>query len=488
MKKIFLFLGLFVCFIVNGQEIYDKIDSLYTDYTDEYLNGDVPTAFVKQSTFLRVSAQYYNLLWSLGMGDTEQAGLFLSDINSILGTSFSLPSPDFAGITQSYYDLDSIRVGNMVSFIDYILDSANVASIAGSVKHDSLYSSMELDTLIFKDGAKTLYLYQDESDLGYFYFNDSGSLNSVRINVSQGNISADEIRLFLNLFSTPTSTSGNIIPNYSDDANTSYSWVSDDELGLVLGGQAGPSFGYAGSKNTTDLKDSLIVVALDASRAFLDSVYNNSAWLKYLMGWGVHPADSSVRIVAGDGTQSFKPLTELTGDIDLTGVNNGLILFALSDTASYEDSLVWDAADDSLYVGGNLTVNDSVYFTFLRPPTRYGSIYVDSVTYSLKTDSIILSSLGLVDELLSPSDILGDTDNGEIKWVYWKDGKKHEIRTFQTLRQSEINAVFQVALEHSLRYDAEAEKQIKNLKNLVLIFIFVFILLIFAITFLSYRK
>ena len=138
--------------------------------------------------------------------------------------------------------------------------------------------------------------------------------------------------------------------------------------------------------------------------------------------------------------------THISGDVDH--------LSLLIDTVNF----LFSKNTDSIVI-----ISDSLYLPYLTSPTRYGGLYIDSITGSVKVDSLVLgASWGLEDQMPSLGKLLRNRTNGEIDWTYYlPDGTPVLTNDWNDLTPNERYAVIQVAFEHQLRYTRELQVQLR---------------------------
>lgn len=175
----------------------------------------------------------------------------------------------------------------------------------GTTTGDSSWTSASVDTLNFNDYDIRLVAGSQKLSVETL----TGTGNTV---IAPTEILSDRtagVRIITG--ADPTSTSPNMLPDRAD-ANTGYSWVSADKLGLVAGGQSVATFEYAGTKKTTDLKDSLIVTGIHATRLDVDSIKTANGYHKYIASFSTAPSDSSIYCTTPAGGNFLVPLTSIT--------------------------------------------------------------------------------------------------------------------------------------------------------------------------------
>lgn len=125
--------------------------------------------------------------------------------------------------------------------------------------------------------------------------------------------------LVLKFYDAPTVTAPNIIP-YSTDANTGYSWVSADKLGLVAGGVSTLTSEYSTPLATsiTKVTDSLYVSkGIETIRLHGDSIkMGTGEYLQRLAGYDAAPTDSSIFALTPSGVNFLYPLSSIVEAIE----------------------------------------------------------------------------------------------------------------------------------------------------------------------------
>lgn len=110
------------------------------------------------------------------------------------------------------------------------------------------------------------------------------------------------------------------------------------------------------------------------------------------------------------------------------------------------------SVDGDMDVTGESSFYDTIRYNAVTPPTRYGWLYVDSLTYSINADSLVDAGTGLTDRLMPIDNYLGDTKNGEVRWVYNNKGEAVYGFEGEPLKPSEVIFALQWQNEHLLRY------------------------------------
>jgi hypothetical protein len=205
-------------------------------------------------------------------------------------------------------DTFDVQITNVLDTVTFLRTADIGAQIEDSLNalviplQDSTWETITADTIIFNltpsaelkmiaDGSYGLKI--QESGLSNYAFRVTG-INGINAGTPQI------------VFTTSSATVPTFVPNISD-ANTGYSWVSTDRLGVVAGGQSVATFQYAGTKKTTNLMDSLIVTGINASRGDFDSLKTANGYHTNLVSFDDTPADTAVALIKTDGT-SFTAL------------------------------------------------------------------------------------------------------------------------------------------------------------------------------------
>lgn len=301
MKKIFVLVFLVSFVAAKGQDFTSDIDTLYGDYSYEYLNGSIPQAEKKAYNLLRVITAQTNMMMAIGTGDVAVAAAALADLNSLLGTAYSLPTFNFDETAQSYLAVDSLNVGGqgyldslvtwpgVLSVVsssgmvagdstwvqDQISDSVQAAitllrsdisdSVAAAISGDSTWVTVTIDSLKLKT-AGTAVLFSDVSN---------------RVNIKSNNIAGVQVdgykmySMYTSGWYMPYQAENDIsfAPNKTD-LNTGISWTSADKLELQAGDSAIAWFYEINEQPIAEINDSLVV---GGRSNFLDSVYLNYA-------------------------------------------------------------------------------------------------------------------------------------------------------------------------------------------------------------------
>lgn len=145
-----------------------------------------------------------------------------------------------------------------------------------------------------------------------------------------------------------------------------------------------------------------------------------------------------------------------------------LILFSL---LNIHGAVVYDynvnVYTNSQYFEGEMNIEDSVYIRSLMPVTRYAGVYIDSLTGSMKIDSVVLgASWGLIDKLIPIDEFLNDTKNGEIAWIYYlPDGTQVVEYNLEGTYNTRFAKLF-AAQEHGFRYIQDLEHRVKKLESM----------------------
>jgi len=327
---------------------------------------------------------------------------------------------------------------------------------------DSSWTSVTIDTLLFNPSGSKRIRSNGPSN-GIFYFEYAGGYGVTIIAGSVDGGFYTKNAVVLN--TSPTSTSAPIRPNYSD-ANTGYSWVSADKLGLVAGAQSTFTSEYNSglSKKINNLMDSAVVTGLSATRVHAGSVITANGTHVNLVSFTSAPEVYSVPIVAPDGSISLAASSTFGGGMATTGSPdlNQITYFSSSSTITGSSNTYMD--EDSVSLNGTIiATGDSVYLPYL-----IGSINGDmslglSATGAIITDSLPDAGWALKAPLKKAKDMLSDTYGGEIAW-YDINGKKH-----YTIGNSWKSAIprLQAMNEFLLKQNEQQDIELEELRNRV---------------------
>lgn len=419
MRKFFSFLIVFLmAYSCKAQTFLTAIDSLYDEYYDEYYNGSIPEAEKKAYELLQATTLYNNMLWAIGTGDATTAGVSKTALNTLLGTSYALPTVDFDETAQSYLDIDSLKIGSMASYVDSLVtwagvlaavstaetdtalirtitsDSVQAAitqlrsdisdSVTVNMTPDSSWYSADMDTLKLGTNTPTSISLYSSGPANFLKFKTAGVVSWYMGGPTFYSSEATGVRF-------PPTTSNPIrwLPNQADD-NTGYSWASADKLSAVAGGQSVVYFYEAGTTEVVEALDSFIV---NGYSNFLDSVYVNYA-------------------------------------IDAEADEQWLAL------------------------------------------SRTGAVFADSIT---------TAGFGLTDDLLPIGSYLADVKDGEISW-YYKDENGRLVKDYSINGSpSKTIQQLQWGIEHSFRYAEQLDQKIDQVSNTLSITILAFSALCLAL-------
>ena len=319
-----------------GSLSYIKLDSISFDDGATWINSVYPKDSI--------------LSW-IGSGGTDSSTV----VNLILANSINLDTlnnhlqifRDTLDVTQDVKDsvlnwigdsvLNSSEIVSLITANSINLDTLNAhlqtfrdtasfltsVSIASQI-HDSIAGlSIGKDSSFAQVTTSTLLL-TDSPSLGNITTGLGGSIQfkhystgyTLDLDMANGILYGSHPLgndLRLDFFGTPSSTSPNIFPKYSDP-NTGYSWVSADKLGLVAGGVSTFTSEYnaAASKVINRFPDSVrISSGLVVPKIFPDSVYSGSTWIRNVIGYGDVPSEDALRMVSSSGVQSWKNVSDL---------------------------------------------------------------------------------------------------------------------------------------------------------------------------------
>jgi hypothetical protein len=202
-------------------------------------------------------------------------------------------------INRDTFDLEITNVLDTVTF----LRTADIGSqIEDSL--DALIIPLTDSTWVTVEATDTIKLSNlvITGDASTIYFRTSVGTVKMAYNYSSGNIyNYNGNGVSINFSNAAAATSAPILPN-SGDGNTGYSWVSANKLGLVADGQSVATFEYTASHEITDLKDSLIVTGINATRGDFDSLNMANGYHTNLVSFDTAPADTAVALIKTDGT------------------------------------------------------------------------------------------------------------------------------------------------------------------------------------------
>lgn len=334
MKKILLLFCLFVFSLSSYSQttLQERIDDLYVDWKDEYLNGNLEYAAKLELKYMRVIGQWTNLVTSIGLGDSETAGDCLDELNDIFNTSYSLPDFNFSETTASYFDIDSIKLRLMDGYVSDLLTSTDVISLIASnpsvdssfvntrieeaidsidfPSSDSSWVSASVEDFLFM-GEATNYIsisengYPADVDERYSRFSfvtaygypSTGTVFHItsqygkHANVYDGG----------GLYTWRSDLSPTLLPHIND-TNTGVGWISSDYMNIITGGTEIMSLRNNGGNLNIEITGSV------ESDTCISDVYIDDSGdeYNYLSGLETLPvADSVVNVATPTGFQQF---------------------------------------------------------------------------------------------------------------------------------------------------------------------------------------
>jgi len=322
MKKL-LILMVIVLGLVYGCKAQDttlveRVKYLQDDYYDELVNGSLKNSLPKARLMNRANGHLTKMTYAIGEGNTTLAGQELEALNTMFGTSYSLPTFDFDETSQSYLDIDSIKLSGMSVYVSEVIDEDAVLTIIEanpSIDADSVNTLITgaLDTVSFS--ADSSWASITTPIINFSETADISAYPTDAIEITSGGVHGHTFGGY-NFYSSlstgflitnPSISNIRFMPNQSDD-DTGYGWLSSDLLAIMAGGDTIIKFEEYSDSIVVNVSGVLSPDTISTNH-YIDSSATAKSWL---IGTDEKPTTESAYTLDETGAITEYDLVEVT--------------------------------------------------------------------------------------------------------------------------------------------------------------------------------